>query len=153
MKRLEPRVRYEWLVGVVMTALVVGGLGGAALVVGLDRSPVPALVVGGLILLVGVVHVIYRYRVWRFELRDEELYIRRGVLTQVRTLVPYVRVQHVDSRRAPLERAFGLASVVVYTAGSRGADVTIPGLTPERAAELQQRLRTLAIESEPDDAV
>jgi membrane protein YdbS with pleckstrin-like domain len=75
------------------------------------------------------------------------------VITHVRTVVPFVRVQHVDTQRGPVERALGLASVVVYTAGSRQADVTIPGLTPERADALQERLREMAIESEPEDAV
>lgn len=153
MERLNPRVRYQWLLGVVVSATVVTVLVGGVLVFGLNRSPLPAVAVGILVFGVGVVHLVYRYRFWRFEVRDQELYIRRGVITQVRTLVPYVRVQHVDSRRGPTDRALGLASVVVYTAGSRGADVTIPGLTPERATELQNRLRTLAIESEPEDAV
>lgn len=153
MERLNPRVRLQWAIGVVVTTILVGGLGSAALVVGLDRSPLPAVGLALLVLLVGTIHLVYRYRVWQFEVRDQELYLRRGVLTQVRTLVPYVRVQHVDSRRGPIERALGLASVVVYTAGSRGADVTIPGLTPERAEALQERLRTLATESEPEDAV
>lgn len=153
MERLNPRVRYQWVVGVVMSATVVTVLVGGAILFGLNRGPLPAVAVGILVFGIGVVHLVYRYRFWRFEVRDEDLYIQRGVITQVRTLVPYVRVQHVDSRRSPTDRALGLASVVVYTAGSRGADVTIPGLTPDRATELQNRLRTLAIESEPEDAV
>lgn len=153
MERLDPRVRYEWVVGAIIPAVFIGGIAAAALVIGIDRSPLPGIALGLLVLIVGLVFIVYRYRAWRFEVRDEELYIRRGVITQVRTLVPYVRVQHVDSRRGPLDRALGLGSVVVYTAGSRGADVTIPGLTTERAEELQRELRTLAIESEPDDAV
>ena len=87
-------------------------------------------------------------------MRDDDLYLERGVLTRVNTVVPFVRVQHVDTQRGPVERAVGLASVVVYTAGSRGADVTIPGLTPDRADALQEKLRRLAIESEREsDAV
>lgn len=153
MERLEPRVRAVWLVGSLVSAVVVGGV---ALAVHLFVTPVgrwvgPAL--GGLLLLVGGVLVFLRYRVWRFELRDDSLYLERGVLTRVRTVVPFVRVQHVDAQRGPVERTLGLASVVVYTAGSRGADVTIPGLTPERADALQERLRRLAIESEFEDAV
>jgi membrane protein YdbS with pleckstrin-like domain len=62
-----------------------------------------------------------------------------------------VRVQHVDSRKGPLERVLGLGRVVVYTAGSRGADVAIPGLLADRADDVQETLRRLAIESEPDD--
>jgi membrane protein YdbS with pleckstrin-like domain len=41
----------------------------------------------------------------------------------------------------------------VYTAGSRGADVTVPGLTPVRADDLRERLKGLAIRSEGEDAV
>ncbi len=55
--------------------------------------------------------------------------------------------------RGPLERGLGLASVVVYTAGSRGADVTIPGVALDRADDLQARLKQLAIVAEGEDAV
>jgi len=107
------------------------------------------LLVGAL----GLVFAVLRYRRWRFELQADALYLERGVLTQVRTVVPFVRVQHVDTQRSPVERLLGLSSVVVYTAGSRSADVTLPGLTPDRADELQARLRELAVETDPGDAV
>jgi hypothetical protein len=154
MEVLNPRVRLVWSVGAVTTAIVLGLL--AALV---DRFALGAglwvaLAVAGLALALGVVFAVLRYRIWRFEVRDADLYLERGVLTRVNTVVPFVRVQHVDTQRGPVERALGLSSVVVYTAGSRGADVTIPGLTPERADDLQEQLRRLAIESEREsDAV
>jgi membrane protein YdbS with pleckstrin-like domain len=154
MEALNPRVRLVWGVGAVTTALFVGA--GA---VAIDRFALGAglwvgLLVAGLALALGVVHAILKYRVWRFDVREDTIYLERGVLTRVNTVVPFVRVQHVDTQRGPVERTVGLASVVVYTAGSRGADVTIPGLTPERADDLQEQLRRLAIESERDlDAV
>lgn len=153
MERLDPRVRIVWAVSVVVTAVVVGVVGVGVGVVWLGYGPVPGIVLGVGVLVLGAVHMELRYRIWRFEVRDEELFIRRGVITRVETLVPYVRVQHVDTRRGPVERTVGLGSVVVYTAGSRGSDVTIPGLTRDRAEALQRKLRDLAIESERDDAV
>ncbi len=114
---------------------------------------VPGIVTGVVALLLGTVHALLLYRDWRFELQDDALYLERGVLTRVETAVPYVRVQHVDTQRSPVDRALGLSSVVIYTAGSRGADVTVPGLTPERAKRLRNELRALAVESEPEDAV
>jgi len=75
------------------------------------------------------------------------------VFTQIRTEVPLVRIQHVDSRRSAFERLVGLASTVVYTAGSRGADVTIPGLTPTDADGLRKRLKRLVIDTDGEDAV
>jgi membrane protein YdbS with pleckstrin-like domain len=109
--------------------------------------------VAGVLLLVGVVHAVLRYRSWQYEVRDDAIYLERGVLTRVRTVVPFVRIQHVDSSRGPVERAIGLGRVVVYTAGSRGADVTVPGLTPASADDLRERLKRLAIRAEGDDAV
>ncbi|QLG47701.1 PH domain-containing protein [Natrinema halophilum] len=162
MERLTPRVRVVWLVLAIARAALVGGLiVGAA--VALSRTElwnpapkalVPAAFAIALTLAALRIFVAWRrYGVWRFDLRNDDLYIERGVFTRIRTIVPYVRVQHVDSRRSPLERTVGLATVVIYTAGSRSSDVAIPGLTPARAEDLQESLRRLAIESAGEDAV
>lgn len=168
-RQLDGKVRYQWLVGTTVAAAV-GAVfatgffqffGGA---VGVDLSgtlPFGAssttLLVFGLAFLVfeglAALRAVLLYRSWRYVVREDSLYLRRGVLTRVQTVAPYVRVQHIDTRRSPVERLLGLSSLVVYTAGSRGADVTIPGLTDDRAAELQERLERLAIASEEDDAV
>jgi len=150
--RLDPRVQAVWLVRAVVSAVVLGTIVGVAglFVIG---DPRPGAVVGLLVVVVGSVHAVLRYRVWRYEVREESLHLERGVLTRVRTVVPYVRIQHVDASRGPVERTVGLATAVVYTAGSRGADVSIPGLSPEDAEALQYRLERLAIAAEGDDAV
>lgn len=169
-RKLDPNVRYLWVVGSLFGA-VVGGvlvavaaefLAGAFDLYSVDGT-LPfgftrlSLYLGGAAVLVFVVLAIARsilyYRSWRYEVRTDSLYLTRGVLTRVQTVAPYVRVQHIDTRRSPFERVLGLSSLVVYTAGSRGADVTIPGLTDERAAELQSHLKRLAIATEEEDAV
>jgi membrane protein YdbS with pleckstrin-like domain len=60
-----------------------------------------------------------------------------------RSLIPRVRVQHVDTRTSPLQRWQGLSSLVVYTAGTRGADAEIPGLATEEAERLREELAHL----------
>lgn len=155
LQTLHPRVRVVWVVSTLVSAAVVAGFGvlGDVLGVTLPVGPTPAVLFGGLaavVAVVGAVFAVLRYRIWGYEVRDDSLYLVRGVLTRRVSSVPFVRVQHVDTRRGPLERFVGLASVVVYTAGSRGADITVPGLTPERAQELRERLRELATESEYD---
>ena len=155
MERLDPRVRLIWFVRVLLFATVAAVVTAVAVANVDSLQVVPPTVaaagVFGFLATLGTVHLLLRYRAWRFEVREDTLYIERGVLVSVRTVVPYVRVQHVDSRRGPFQRVLGLASVVVYTAGSRGADVSIPGLTAQRADEAQETLRRLAIESEPAD--
>jgi Uncharacterized conserved protein len=152
MNRLQPRIRLVWVIRALVGAAVVTGLGvGAHLFLDVSRLIVAGI--GGSIALLGVGHALLLYRRWGYEIRDDEVYLTRGVITEVRTAVPLVRIQHVDSRRGPLERTLGLASCVVYTAGSRGADVRIPGLTPDGANDLRERLKQLAIRAEGEDAV
>ncbi|WP_345786281.1 PH domain-containing protein [Halolamina sp.] len=156
-------VRLQWIVRSVVGAGFIGAIAaGITSVIGAVTTMLsggirtPATVGGavfGLVVLLGIVRAVLLYRSWTYVVRPDSLYLSRGVFTRVRTVVPYVRVQHVDTRRSPLERLLGLSTLVVYTAGSRGADVRIPGLTPGGASTLQQRLERLAIESEEADAV
>ncbi|WP_324758095.1 PH domain-containing protein [Haloarcula montana] len=153
MESLHPRVRLLWVLSTVLRLSILGVV--AYLIDRFAVSLPRAVLVGGVVVLValGIVHAVLAHRIWRFDLQDDALFLVRGVLTRTDTTVPYVRVQHVDTTRGPVERSVGLASVVVYTAGSRGADITIPGLRPDRATELREQLRDLAIESEATDAV
>ena len=152
MNTLHPRIRIVWILRAIIIALVVGGVGvGMALF--LEASTVVPIGLAGVILVAGVIHAILRYRNWRYVVGDDAIYLERGVFTQIRTEVPLVRIQHVDSRRSAFERVVGLASTVVYTAGSRGADVTIPGLTPSNADGLRKQLKGLVIDTGGEDAV
>lgn len=163
-RELASTVRLQWIVRSTIGAVVFGVVVGAvAYLVGNETALLPAGDVGTaariggavvvLLALFGVVRAVLLYRSWEYVVRADSLFLSRGVFTRVRTVVPYVRVQHIDTTRSPLERVLGLSTLVVYTAGSRGADVTIPGLTPDRASTLQERLEQLTTESEEEDAV
>jgi uncharacterized protein len=84
-----------------------------------------------------------RYRGWSFRLRERDLSVRHGVLWRTRSVIPFSRIQHVDTRHGPIERWLGLSSVIVFTAGVRGADVTIPGLAHDEAEALREHLARL----------
>jgi membrane protein YdbS with pleckstrin-like domain len=152
-RTLDPTIQVVWVLQAVIPSLVLGGVVALAFAF----LPVGAPWIGGVVavgLFLGAALLsVLRYRSWAYEVRTDSLYLERGVITRVRTVVPYVRIQHVDARRGPIERGFGLATTVVYTAGSRGADVSIPGLSPDRAEDLQNRLKRLAIAAEGEDAV
>jgi uncharacterized protein len=82
-----------------------------------------------------------RWRNWRWEVRPEAIDIRHGTFTIRRTLVPMLRVQHVDTRRNPVEQSLDLATVVVHTAAGSH---TIPLLRVTDAAEVRDRIAELA---------
>lgn len=81
-------------------------------------------------------------RSWGYAERDEDLVVRHGVMIRRLSIVPYGRMQFVDVSAGPLERAFGLATVDLHTAAA-ASDASIPGLEPEAATRLRDRLAAL----------
>ena len=145
-RRLPRRIRTVWRLeaagrwgGIALGALVIATALGDDL-----PAPLPSLLwivpLAGALLELTVIPEL-RWRRWRFEVRDEELDLRRGTFTVVRTLVPMARVQHVDTRRGLLDQALGLTGVVVHTAAGTTA---IPGLLDHDALDLRDRIATLA---------
>ncbi|MCR9243409.1 MAG: PH domain-containing protein [bacterium] len=77
---------------------------------------------------------------WRFGFLDDLLLMRYGILFVEERAVPVRRMQHVDMTRGPIERLFGLATLVVFTAGNEGSAFRVPGLRLARAQELRDRI-------------
>ena len=66
--------------------------------------------------------------------------IRRGVFWRTVTNVPLSRVQHTDVSQGPLERRFGLGTLVIYTAGTDHARVSLAGLEHGHALRVREHL-------------
>ena len=81
-------------------------------------------------------------RRWGYAERDEDLYVRHGVMFRTLVVVPYGRMQYVDVHAGPLEQLFRIASVHLHTA-SPGTSARIPGLPATEAARLRDRLTSL----------
>jgi len=90
-----------------------------------------------------------RHRHTSYRVSEQDIRIRRGVLWRIAISVPRSRVQHTDVARGPIERAFDLATLVIYTAGTQHASVQLSGLRHETALAIRDHL----IDSDDDDAV
>jgi len=105
----------------------------------------PPLAVPGAVLLLALLLVLVyparRYRRWGYREGGDEIEIRRGNVIRVRTIVPFGRVQHSDVAQGPIQRAFGLATLILHTAGTHGASVPLPGLTHGDAEAMRDRIR------------
>ena len=86
-----------------------------------------------------------RWRRWRYEIRTDEVDLQRGVWWISRTLVPLARIQHVDTRQGPLQRRYGLSTVVFHTAAGPNE---IPELSTPVAAEVRDRIADLTREQD-----
>jgi uncharacterized protein len=78
-----------------------------------------------------------------YQLREDDLVFRRGILWQRMVAVPYGRMQLVDITHGPLDRGFGIAQLKFVTAAA-ATGVVIPGLTQQAAEALRDHLMSVA---------
>ncbi|MCJ8008493.1 PH domain-containing protein [Lederbergia wuyishanensis] len=88
-----------------------------------------------------------RWSRWRYEVREQEIELQHGVFIITRTLVPMVRVQHVDTVQGPILRKYKLASIQISTAATNHE---IPAIELEEAEELRRAISKLARVAEDD---
>lgn len=108
-------------------------------------NPLPfgaGLAIGVVLILIGIWRMpARRYAAWGYRVEEDELAVRHGLMFRALTLVPFGRVQHIDLAQGPIERAFGLATLVLNTAGTRGAAIRLPGLAQADAEEMRDHIR------------
>ncbi|MBD7983933.1 PH domain-containing protein [Sporosarcina sp. Sa2YVA2] len=88
-----------------------------------------------------------RWMRWRYEVRESEIELQHGLFIVKRTLIPMVRVQHVDTSQGPILRKYGLAEISISTAATVH---TIPALVMGEADDMRNRISVLARVAEDD---
>jgi membrane protein YdbS with pleckstrin-like domain len=105
----------------------------------------------GAVILFGILFIYLfpkiRWERWRYEVREQEIELQHGLFIVKRTLVPMVRVQHVDTEQGPILRKYDLAEISISTAATTH---TIPALITAEADELRARISVLARVAEDD---
>lgn len=153
LRPLHPAVRTVWRIklGILMLAALIAVAAYEVIrFIGGTTDAVPAGVPTLFTFLFGLALTIFqptlRYRFWRFDLRSDELYLERGIINRVRTIVPLRRIQHIDVSQDVLEREFNLGKLVVHTAGARSSEVVLPGLFYQEAENFRDRLKEYIVE-------
>jgi membrane protein YdbS with pleckstrin-like domain len=82
------------------------------------------------------------FRSWGYVERADDLMVTHGAMFKKLTVVPYGRMQLVDVKAGPVERAFGLVNVKLHTAAAT-TDAQVRGLSPADAGSLRDRLTAL----------
>jgi membrane protein YdbS with pleckstrin-like domain len=82
-----------------------------------------------------------RYHARGYQMGSDRLRVVRGLLFQSDTVVPFGRVQHIDVHQGPIERAYGLGTLVLHTAGNHNASVSLPGLAHDDALAMREDIR------------
>jgi membrane protein YdbS with pleckstrin-like domain len=146
-EQLDPRAKRLWTLEWALLGLG-SAIAAAVAVVALAASDrdvaaaVVGVVAGAAVLLVTLLAVVeprLSYRRFRYEITELGLYVARGWAWRRWQVVPHARVQTVDTKRGPLQRACGLVSVAVTTASARGG-TDVPALDPQVADALVEEL-------------
>ncbi|MHA6669417.1 PH domain-containing protein [Homoserinimonas sp. A447] len=101
------------------------------------------LIPAAVILLVSLAITPRRVRAYGYQLREDDLVFRKGIMFLRLVAVPYGRMQLVDINRGPLSRALGLSELKFVTAAA-STGITIPGLLAADAEELRDHLVAVA---------
>jgi hypothetical protein len=144
---LDPRVIKLWRIhhligtGVLLALLLVPGV-----IVALNFDAATKWVAGGWLAVLALrLWLLWwyprrAYHAWGYRLDGQVLETRRGIWWRTLELLPLSRLQHVDLHSGPIERSFGLASLILHTAGTHNATITVPGLAAGEAARLRDHL-------------
>ena len=123
---------------VVAIAEIVGAMADVALWI-------PYAIAGAILVLVAFSAVLKILEVSNiaYQVREQDISYRNGLIVKKVQTVPFVRVQHAQMRQGPVERLFGLATLGINSAGP---DLAIAGLGVDDAS----RLRALVVERAGD---
>jgi hypothetical protein len=86
---------------------------------------------------------LYYNSMW-YELHDDEMRWKRGVIFRRTGIVPYNRITNIDIRQGPVMRALEISTLSIQTAGYSGqaqAEIRIEAIV--HAEELRELIRTL----------
>jgi membrane protein YdbS with pleckstrin-like domain len=86
----------------------------------------------------------YQHTFYRID--EQGIEIRKGVYWRIVINVPRSRVQHIDVSQGPIERRYGLGTLVIYTAGTDHAKVELSGLEHGRALRIREHLLNVTMQ-------
>ena len=145
-RNLDPRVIKLWRVRHAIRSVVLLGLATIAVIsVGFATNRWLWPVIGWqLLLLLRVVllfwYPVRSYKSWGYRIDGKVLETKSGIWFRIHQLLPLSRLQHVDLHSGLIERSFGLASLLLHTAGTQHASIVVPGLDEREAKRLRDEL-------------
>jgi len=99
------------------------------------------LTLGGIGALIAIaVSSLLSYWFFRFQISDNSILIRQGVLKKKQLDIKFDRIQGINTQQNPLYRLLGLVTISFDTAGSAGSEGNLPAVTRSFADSLRERI-------------
>ena len=142
-RQLDPRIRTVWRVGAALRSALIAVVLVLAAGIAVAADVLDPPVAFGLAVVLALVVAAFgwwwpgvTYRHWSYRLGDEAIEVDHGVAFRVHSVIPYFRVQHVDTAQGPIDRRLGLTSLTIHTA-SAATDAMLPGLADDDARSVR----------------
>lgn len=141
-------IRIEWAISSLVLMLICLAL--VTFIPALRQIRWISVIGAGWLILVGTYAFLqtksFHRRAYAF--RQKDVVYRSGWLIETIRTCPFNRIQHSSVSISLLEKRFGLGTLSLYTAGSDGADLRIPGLKEHEAHRIKEWI-TERISDEP----
>ena len=153
LQKLPSKAKNVWRIRAVIEVIVSVLIGGGIIFL-LHKFDGPtwitwvivAAIILEMILFIFVIPIV-RWNIWRYEVREQEIEIQSGLFVVKRTLIPMIRVQHVDTEQGPILKANKLANISISTAATKHV---IPMLELNNADRLREKISEWARVAEED---
>jgi len=113
---------------------------------------VSKLILGGSVATVAlVVGSVLSWLFFRYQIRDDSILIRSGVIKKKQLDIKFDRIQGVNTQQNPVYRVLGLVTVSFDTAGSSGNEGNLPAVTRQFANTLRENIGSRKTEQTNDE--
>ncbi|MFH0927587.1 MAG: PH domain-containing protein [Candidatus Micrarchaeota archaeon] len=139
---LDARVKWVWFIPTIIALVIVWVILVSVIFLlsqdnfffGMPKPVFSAVFMFFLAAFIGLPIFLYNhieYMSFTYELAENEFVIRQGVITRHTTVIPYNRIQNINTTRTLLERVVGLATLQIETAGTNPheSEGVLPGVS------------------------
>ena len=125
-----------------------------ALVVAYQGDLVTKLILGGSAMAIALVTgSVLSWLFFRYQIRDDSILIRSGVIKKKQVDIKFDRIQGVNTQQNPVYRALGLVTVSFDTAGSSGNEGNLPAVSQTFASALREKIGSRNKKQVDDEAL
>lgn len=96
------------------------------------------------LMIISIVYEFLAFKIRGYLLREHDISYKTGLLFFRQTTVPFNRIQHCEYNQGLIGRLFDIASVKVFTAGGNTSDLSVKGLSKEKAIKLRDHITKLS---------
>lgn len=145
--RLNENAKKAWRVSSLITLIILGGILiwlriGFAYKIDKWRFSFVIDIILAIIIIILVLDVvinpIIEYKQWKYIITEDRIEFVHGIYFLTTTIIPIVRIQHIDIKEGPINRIYKLSKIEIHTAGGVHE---IEGLPKEKAQEICEYIK------------